>query len=1417
MLLPIIIFNTTSHGKRTSREVAATSSSSSDVTTVEVVSSTSVLEEARQTTESESRSNVVEVTSASREVIMDSKGNVIKVIESTPQTVSQATSAYKTTAGKNSQDFIAEEQTQSVKQGKTVRDSPLTAREKVVDVYTDERRGGTSAEQVSRSSAETQSRSETIQKSISSSMVVETSSSSMEDYYDRLSKKTTTSSNGAANEDHAARVQTTSKSYESRQASKETYEETTKDGQTIANISRIHESGEKLDDNGRITATQCRSVDNETTVVPSDVGRVKHTDDARAASDDKVVVIDSSSSTAKSNVKADRIGERCNKPGQSAWDGTFVRESSSAKDKNVDSRRATTGTGLDTAKVDRLVTTKGSTEESVSSVEISESSFIDQRSSSTVIQDSKVIIDEGRSSSTVDTIDLAGGQRQFATSKVHSKDSTGTRYTKPGESTWDGTFVIERMPETRKRNADVTEEIYIDGKPTGKTVEVLSDRRVTRPGDSAWNGRFVYEKPQDGKKPSSGERTVVRTSAKKHDSVDVEDVTEEQNVSSTSESVSSSYIVEYATSTDEKKKKKTTEKVTSVSEIIAEEDSGDGGSPRRSTEEKSEKSVKRDATSRCYKPGQSTWDGSFVYEKPSVPERRGKLSSTDARRSATDSVVIRDVTEDNSINEAEISTASYVVEHSSSQQSFTDVRDSSLSSVHETIVYDVHPVRQDQGPSSSRASTRPATPEKTPKTRDARVDTKPGSSTWDGTFVIERSPETKRPASRESVDRPADKARPEPKESPVPGPRKHVSEDTLDIRDASQRVSAISDTSIVLEQSTVRESHTDSSNLDYSTSSVETVIVRDGVPTTVQKSVTIEERAKSPEKKPPEQKGPEDSKSPDKRLPKVPTRSTKPCISTWDGSFIHEKLEKPTDKKPSTDVASRPSPSPADGRKSPEGKKSTYVTEKSIALSDTSAKSTEFVTCHSTTLERTLVSDSEAFEVSATTVGQVDDEKQSPEKRPKSPEKSSARPTKLGESTWDGSFVHEKPQDRKRPRESPARDEPKDKPSPLSKDDSTKISIVKHDVTDVRDAARKDVIQESSYVIDQSSRFTTVQDVREVAEERVINEFTIDTSKDVKPLKIFYVPLKYIIELQRKTPLPIGTISGLGISSVFSFGAELPKSLHPHQGGTLTVQPLNSHFSVYSNFGAKLCSLEDRHLDSKFANGELWAVEPKRDVTGSTVEFIDKEQVTSMVARDVVDDAKFDGLVTSTPKSPAGQSPRKESPERPGYPRGIPGLREDDRPKPIPAAGKPSRPPQREQRLDCGYTGPSPQSPGKTRDYVSPTEKPSPAAEKPSRTEERPGRPRRRDQSPDSLEEDDVQPGKLPDILSKIPLKEQCICELCTCGVNVLRCLISKHPSEESYEIKLDLAQSKWQERCLRVAFVRQSNLVQSKSKNFQQ
>jgi len=67
-----------------------------------------------------------------------------------------------------------------------------------------------------------------------------------------------------------------------------------------------------------------------------------------------------------------------------------------------------------------------------------------------------------------------------------------------------------------------------------------------------------------------------------------------------------------------------------------------------------------------------------------------------------------------------------------------------------------------------------------------------------------------------------------------------------------------------------------------------------------------------------------------------------------------------------------------------------------------------------------------------------------------------------------------------------------------------------------------------------------------------------------------------------------------------------------------------------------------------------------------------------MVARDVVDDTRFDTVTSSTLRFPA-DSTRKLSPERPGYPRGIPGLREDDRPKPIPITGKPSQTPQRER------------------------------------------------------------------------------------------------------------------------------------------
>lgn len=98
---------------------------------------------------------------------------------------------------------------------------------------------------------------------------------------------------------------------------------------------------------------------------------------------------------------------------------------------------------------------------------------------------------------------------------------------------------------------------------------------------------------------------------------------------------------------------------------------------------------------------------------------------------------------------------------------------------------------------------------------------------------------------------------------------------------------------------------------------------------------------------------------------------------------------------------------------------------------------------------------------------------------------------------------------------------------------------------------------------------------------------------------------------------------------------------------------------------------------------------------------------------------------------------------------------------PLPVAGKPSRP---EERPTPGEA-PRPEETA-PKGPEKPTERP--AAGKPSRTEEKPKEPedtpKRGDQTPDSLDEDENRPGKIPDILSNIPLKEQCICELCTCG-----------------------------------------------------
>ncbi|KAM0735611.1 hypothetical protein ACS0PU_010759 [Formica fusca] len=1496
-------------------EVATTSSDVVTTTeTVEVVSSTSMVEESKQVTESEARSSTTEVTSSSREIIMDSKGNVIKVIETSPQTVQQSKSNYKT--GKSSQDFIAGEQTQSIKQAKTMREIP---REDAKSLSESRIVRGESSEQINQSvQMQTQSESRsTAQQSISSSTLTENLSTSEDHSGHRRSTVV-----DVRNRDHVPVIQT-SRTTENTRASSETCETVTKDGQTVSNKTRIRETGERIDDNGKEVSTSSREVDSERTIAPSNVTVIKSIDDtvnknARGAD----------SKSTNSNVD---ISTRCYKPSQSAWDGTFVYEKpATPRGKNV---------------VDKTVSVSskvhGDARDSETSVKVTQETsateeVIDQVSSSstTVIRDSKTIIDEGQLSATTrlrDTVSsekVAADTTDFAGKEKHSKGPV--RYSKLGDSAWNGNFVVEKTTtRPRRRNesdtvtfrgdnvAETTErkdfrEKSVDGtyeKESSESVRVVkgatdstrfiseerrdvsresssrvddasreeyparvsspSHRRIARPDDFVWNGEFVNEKPgqDDARKRSPTDVTVVRRTEKHHDSVDVQDVTEEQNVS---ESVSSSYIVEYAISND----KKNVEKVTSVSEVILEEDVTEDRTMRGPGS--LERQSKRDADSRCYKPGQSTWDGTFVYERPKTPDSRRKPE--DKRTVKT--VDIRDVTEDNSINEADVTSTSYIVEHSSSQQSFSDVKDASLTStIYETVVYEGRPVemtiRFDKDTSRSQVpnvkerqpspSPRLTSPEKTPKERDLR-STKPGSSTWDGTFLLEKSQEMKRPPSRESTDgRPSEKSRPvDSKETSVATSKKHVSETNVDLRNVTQDISSTSEI--------YTGSYTDSSNLDFSTTSVETVIIRDNQPVTTQKTVTtIQER---PTKRPSADdvivdvkkstvKSPEKKKEP--RTDDRSYRPTKPGSSTWDGSFVYEKSEEK--RKIPKDIGI--------DKRSPTKEKPVDVTDrKTVTILDTSKDTTSIAdySTSSTTVEQTFVSDSKTesktYDISKTFIEEakvhaidyerprqpVDEKpKPSPRQRPedakkpgdeeprKSPTDRTYRPSKQGASTWDGSFVYEKPKEK--PEDRKVAKEPlkiTDKRSPIKEKPS--------DVTDYRTSVRKlDTSRDVTSAADYSTSSTTVEQtfvtdsktydisktlIEESTEDKV---YAIDHERprqsidekpkpsprqrpeDAKkledeeprksPLDRTYRPSKpgastwdgsfvnekpqdsrkkptgeEAIEKPRKSPdkKPESTpISGKKPDEKTS-RRDVTESRYIEDITDITREDVTrtseevQRSSYVIDQSSSFTSVQDERVITEFTTD---ARKDVRDVTESTKEFIDKEQVTSMVARDVVDDTRFDAVTGPVPQSPTS-STKKPSPERPGYPRGIPGLREDDRSKQIPAAGKPSRPPQHEKSPqrpaeDDRPTKVRPKSPEKLRDYTSPTRKPQPAAGKPSWPAEKPGKPtrpeqddkpKRGDQIPDSLDEDADGPRPIPDILSKIPLKEQCICELCTCG-----------------------------------------------------
>lgn len=1145
----------------------ATTSTSADVTTketVEVVSSTSV-KESSQVKESESKSSVVEVTSTSREVIMDSKGNIIKVIEAPPQTIQQSSSSRRT--GKSSQDFIAGEQVQSIKQAKTTHEIPHGHATSLSESR------AIQEEMTERASQSVQSASNSmIQQSTSSSTLVESSSAS-EDHSEHRS--TIVVSHDIQNGAHAPTIQTSSRSTENTHVSSETSEAVTKDGQTVSSTTRIRETGGKIDDNGRTMSTSTREVDSERTITPSNV-TIKNTDDIKRTGDKSARISDSKSE--RSNIE---ISTRCNKPGQSTWDGTFVYEKpATPKGKNA---------------IDKTVSVSsriyGDTKDSESSVKVTqeassteEVSVVDQIiSSSNMTRDSKTIVDEGQRSAMTRLRDVTSEKAADTTDFPGEKYPKGpARYLKPGDSTWDGSFVVEKITtQPRRRNEsdvnvfhhgrgdnivettqrrdfkekstdgtyekessetmrvvkgatdssrfiseerhDVSKEssIHVDGMSPSKEehpVRVSSplQRRHGRPSDSAWNGEFIYEKSQDDVKRHPSDITVVRRTEKRQDSVDVQDVSEEQNVS---ESVSASYIVEYAISSD----KKNVEKITSVSEMILEEDGSEDKITRGPGS--SEKQLKLDTISRCYKPGQSTWDGTFVYERPVTPDSRRRPE--DKRKVKT--LDIRDVTEDNSINEADITSTSYIVEHSSSQQSFSDIRDASIvSTMYETVIHEGLPVettiRFDGDTSRGKVSTerqtspspRPRSPQKIPKDRDLR-SSKPGSSSWDGTFVLEKSQEKKRPPSRESIDgRLPDKPRPaDSKKTLVDTSKKYISETAIDLHDVTQDVSSTSEiveSSIVMEQSKTHESYTDSSNLDSSSTSVETVIIRDGQPVTTQKTVTIQEGPRSPAKKLPGsdvitttdvKETTVKSLEKESRTEDRSYRPLKPGSSTWDGSFVHEKPEerRPSDRKPPKDTlvtVNKQSPV----KEKPTGK----VDHKTVTILDTSkdVSSTADYSTSSVTIEQTFVTDSETYDSSNISkifikesaedkVREIDYErpkelfdgkpKPSPRQRPedakepkheKSPVDRTHRPSKPGASTWDGSFVYEKPEekkpvDRKVPKDTP---ETVDKRSPL-KEKSTDITDHRTSVTILNtskdlsaDYATNSVTVEQTYVTD---------------------------------------------------------------------------------------------------------------------------------------------------------------------------------------------------------------------------------------------------------------------------------------------------------------------------------------------------------------
>ena len=1085
-----------------STDLAQKSSTFSTKHSSEMVSSSSVVQESKNMSESEKRTNTVETRSSSREVIMDSKGNVIKVIESKPKTVGKTSSTSR--SAKVSQELIAGEQSHSLKERTELSQESGTDQARITDISRTNQSGTADQSRINQSRTTGHS-SQTVQSSQSESFHMSSESSS---------------------QGSREPPKKSSKSVENCESKTIVTEGHTKDGQTVTSTIRINEAGQRIDDNGVVVSSTSQNIDS----------------DIRVDKDD--------------NDSARRV-----RPGDSTWNGKFIYEKPSPKGKSVEVIRS----GQD----DKL-SNQNLQKSSVHDEQFSSSSSLKKsHTSEFVIKDQSTSYSKHLQSE--DTTDFG---RRDSTRSSHSP----TRHTKPGDSTWDGRFVSEMQEPQKKRVfSDIRDSKHLDS--TGsESTKVLNTKRFTlqekdviesniresdtqesnihrsnkdstsptrnvnRPGESTWDGHFVYEKPQEKR---TNDTTVVRTTEKRNDSVEVQDVTEEQN---TNESVSSSYIIEYSSADDAKK----VEKITSVSEVILEEDEGPG-SPRR-------------LAPRTYRPGESSWDGKFVYEKP-FPDRKrpGDIRKVDRMAGTVD---IREVTEDNSINEADISTSSYVIEHSSSEHSFKDLKNNSVSS----LIINVDDHRD--------SSRRPESPSKTPKEKDVRT-TKPGSSTWDGTFVTERSPESKKPRGSSPDRKPGSRSPNQKPESTYPDQKpekkleplrkKNISDTTLDLREDDE----VTRSSYIIQQSRTHESYSDSQNVDFSTTSVETVVIRDGHPVIPSTNITDDypikyitetvidtdykqetDQRKSTDKKQSTDHG--RPTSPEKRGPTPEERSvrpTKPGSSTWDGSFVYEKPDQPKKSEPRTSGPRKPEdlktdkPTDTKSKSVDIRKHSTDITDQSTTSRiDFSESSTSMVvekssiidskTFDSTDISRTIKSDypenikliddgREPMKPTAKSQpkpSQRPGDSKSPEGR-KSPEKSSidrsVRPTKPGSSTWDGSFVYESPQgnkptddkkpsDEKKPsilKKPEDRKHPKDsKPSDSERKPSTRKEIVsttvKHDVIDSRDiisdtdvTVTSEVVQQS-YVLEKSSSFTEVQDFRNVVEDRVISEFTKDIRQD---------------------------------------------------------------------------------------------------------------------------------------------------------------------------------------------------------------------------------------------------------------------------------------------------------------------------------